>query len=111
MTSKWLAWTPQSEPAKPTELAPFNLCGHAVEFERNGARHFLVADEADAQRLIQLAQLPRGEIWTVAEVDLMAAVQDQAARDEIAQWKRTFNAILRPDRFNKPHFRKETKRR
>jgi hypothetical protein len=56
MTSKWLAWTPQSEPAKPTELAPFNLSGHAVEFERNGTRHFLVADEADAQRLIEPAR-------------------------------------------------------
>jgi hypothetical protein len=111
MTSKWLDWTPQSEPAKPTELAPFNLCGHAVEFDRNGARHFLVADDADAQRLIARHGASRGEIWTLAEVDLMAAVPDQAARDEIAQWKRTFNGILRPDSFHKPHFRKETKRR
>lgn len=111
MTNKWLAWTAQSEPAKPTELAPFNLSGHAVEFDRNGARPFLVADEADAQRLIELYAIPRGEIWTVAEVHLMAAVQDQAARDEIAQWKRMFNGILSPGLFHKPHFRKETTRR
>jgi hypothetical protein len=71
----------------------------------------MVADEADAQRLIELARLPRGEIWTVAELELMAAVQDQAARDEIAQWKQMFNGILCPDSFHKPHFRKETTQR
>jgi hypothetical protein len=109
--SKWLAWTAQSEPAKPSKPSPFTLEGHAVEFERDGTRHFLVADEADAQRLIELCAIPRGEIWTVAEVDLMAAIPDQAARDEIAQWKRGFNGVLRPDSFHKPHFRKETKRR
>ncbi len=111
MTSKWLAWMPQSGPTEPAKPSPFTLEGHAVEFERQGERCFLVADEADAQRLIELAQLPRGEVWTVAEVELMAAVPDQAARDEVAQWKRMFNGILRPDSFHKPHFRKETKRR
>lgn len=111
MTSKWLAWTPQSEPAKPAKPGPFTLEGHAVEFEHHHERCFLVADEADAQRLIALDGVPRGEIWTVAEVHLITAVQDQAARDEIAQWKRTLNGILHSDSFNESHFRKETKRR
>ncbi len=88
MTSKWLTWSPAGEPAKPTELAPFNLGGQAVEFNRNGERNLVVADDAAAQRLIELDGIPRGEIWTIAEVDLMTAVQDLAARDEIAQWKR-----------------------
>ncbi len=88
MTSKWLTGSPAGEPAKPTELAPFNLGGQAVEFNRNGERNLVVADDAAAQRLIELDGIPRGEIWTIAEVDLMTAVQDLAARDEIAQWKR-----------------------
>lgn len=111
MTSKWLDWTPQGEPPKPTELASFDLRGHAVEFNRNGERHFLVANEADARRLLELDGISRGGIWTVAEVNLIAMARDQETRDEIAQWKRMFNGILRPDSFHKPHFRKETKRR
>jgi hypothetical protein len=111
MTSKWLNWVPSNGPAKPTEPPAFELAGHAVEFERNGERCFLVTDEADAKRLIELEGIPRGEIWTAAEVDLIATAPDQEARDEIAQWKRMFNGTLRPDFLNKPHFRRETKRR
>jgi hypothetical protein len=111
MTSKWLNWVPSNEPGKPTEPPAFELAGHAVEFERNGERCFLVADEADAKRLIELDGIPRGEIWTAAEVDLITAAPDQEARDEIAQWKRMFNGTLRPDFLNKPHFRRETQRR
>lgn len=110
MTSKWLNWVPSDEPTKPTEPPAFELAGHAVEFERNGECCFLVADEADAKRLIELDGIRRGEIWTVAEVDLITAAPDQDARDEIARWKRIFNGTLRPDSFNKPHFRRETKR-
>jgi hypothetical protein len=111
MTSKWLNWAPSNGPAKPTEPPAFELAGHAVEFARNGERCFLLADEADAKRLIELARLPRGEIWTAAEVDLITAAPDQEARDEIAQWKRTFNGTLRPDSCNKLHFRKERRQR
>jgi len=111
MTSKWLNWVPSNGPAKPTEPPAFELASHAVDFERSGERCFLVADEADAKRLIELDGIPRGEIWTAAEVDLITAAPDQEARDEIAQWKRMFNGTLRPDFFNKPHFRRETKRR
>ena len=104
-------WVPSNEPAKPTEPPAFELAGHAVEFERNGEHCFLVADEAEAKRLIELEGIPRGEIWTAAEVDLITAAPDQEARDEIAQWKRMFNGTLRPDSFNKPQVRRETKRR
>lgn len=111
MTSKWLRWVPPNEPTKPTEPPAFALQGHAVEFECGGERYYLVADDGDAKRLIEREGVSRGEIWTTAELDLIAAVRDQTARDEIAQWKRMFNGTLRSDSFNKPHFRKETKRR
>lgn len=94
MTSKWLTWSPGGVPAKPTPPPRFQLSGHAVEFERNGERHFLVADEADAQLLSELERASRGEIWTAAEIDLLARVSDQTARDEIARWKRLFHARL-----------------
>jgi hypothetical protein len=110
MTSKWFAWTPQGEPAKPAKPSPFTLEGHAVEFESQGERCFLVADDADAQRLIARHGASLGETWTVAELNLIATVPSQADRAEIARWKRTFNGTLRPDLVRKVQSRKEQTR-
>ena len=110
MTSKWFAWTPQGEPAKPAKPSPFTLEGHAVEFERQGERCFLVADDTDAQRLIARHGASLGETWTVAELNLIATVNDQADRAQIARWKRTFNGTLRPDLVRKVQSRKEQTR-
>jgi hypothetical protein len=97
MASKWLTWSPAGKPRKPSEPAPFDFDGHAVEFDVNGERHFLVAAEADAQGLIELDGVRRGEIWTTAELDVIAAIGDPAARHEIARWKRTLGGTLRAD--------------
>ncbi len=106
MISRWLKWAPSNRPAKPSEPTAFELAGHAVEFDRNGESYFLVADKADAQRLLELYGIPRGEIWTVPEVDLVSNIRDQAARDEIARWKRMFDGTLRADSFKRPRMAK-----
>jgi hypothetical protein len=110
MTSKWLAWTLVTKPTEPAKPPAFSLKGHAVEFDRNGERSFLVASDRDAQHLMSVAGAARGETWTVAELDLIAAVTDQDARAEIARWKRMFNGILRPDFIRVVQSRKEHKR-
>jgi hypothetical protein len=107
MTSKWLAWTPTTKPTEPPKPTAFLLEGHAVEFDRNGERSFLVANDRDALRLMSVAGAARGETWTVTELDLIAAVTDQDARAEIARWKRMFNGILRPDFVREVQSRKE----
>jgi hypothetical protein len=71
------------------------LPGLAVELWSDRAgRLFLVADEADARRVMAGFGAPRGEVYTAAEARRIVAVSDPAAVAEIQEWKRQFDATL-----------------
>lgn len=126
MTSKWLSWTPapgisrarqQTEPTEPAKQEPkqqspgsvgfagvdfpdrdkFELRGNAVEFDCLGQTLFLVEDDADAERAVKLFDVPRGDVWTRAEIELLREAPDQETRDEIIRCKRLFRGVLKPD--------------
>jgi len=87
--------SPVREPAA-GGLAP-SLKGQAVELWRDGRRFFLVADEEDAQEAIRRFGAHRGEVWTGAELELVASIPDQATRDEMESFKREIDGRLTPD--------------
>ncbi|MEP7366880.1 MAG: hypothetical protein ABI972_26785 [Acidobacteriota bacterium] len=78
-----------------TSSGPASLRGKAVELWRAGERFFLVADEADAAEVVEKNVGTRGEVWTEAEVELVARITDQAMRDEIERWKRSTSGRVR----------------
>lgn len=110
MTSKWLNWLPTSQPG-PSQPPSFHLPGHAVEFDCDGARHLLVADESDAALAVERLGAPRGEVWTLQELSLLAAAPDASTRSEVVLWKRTFNGTLRQEFVRNVHSRKKEQSR
>jgi hypothetical protein len=126
MTSRWLSWTPapgisraypQTTPTEPAKQEPkqqspgsvgfagadfpapgkFELRGNAVEFDCLGQALFLVEDDADAERAVMLFAVPRGDVWTRADIALLREAPDQETRDEIIRCKRLFRGVLKPD--------------
>jgi hypothetical protein len=81
----------------PDEGQAPSLKGQAVELWREGHRYFVVADEEDAQETMRRLGARRGEVWTGAEIELVARVQDQAIRDEVAEFKRRLDGCLSPE--------------
>jgi hypothetical protein len=79
------------QPSEPTTLK-----GQAVELWREGHRYFVVADEADAQETMRRLGARRGEVWTGAEIELVASIPDQASRDEIEAFKRQLDGCISP---------------
>ena len=74
------------------ELLEDVLKGLAVELWSDAAGClFMVADEADAQRLGE----PRGTVYTAAELRRVVQIADPATVLEIHEWKRTFDAVVR----------------
>jgi hypothetical protein len=59
-----------------------------------GGRVFVVADEEDAQETIRRFGVRRGEIWTPGETELLARIEDQAIRDEVAGFKPQIGACI-----------------
>jgi hypothetical protein len=86
------------------ELPPIeeSLKGRAVELWRDGNRFFLVADDEDAQEAMGRFGASRGEIWTRAELELVARFRDQAIRDEIETFKRKLDGALSRGSIGKP---------
>jgi hypothetical protein len=83
---------------EPTREAPApSLKGQAVELWREGSRFFAVADEADAQEAMKRFSAHRGEIWTPGEIELVARIEDQSLRDEVAGFKREMDGRLSSD--------------
>lgn len=76
---------------------PSPMKAHAIELWRQGDRFLIVTDEEDARRAVEQHLGSRGEVWTVGEVEVVASVTDQSARDEIERWKRSFDGRLRRD--------------
>jgi hypothetical protein len=89
-------------PAAAPEIVPdegqaaLPLKGHAVELWRDGSRFFLVADEEDAQEAIRRFGVRRGEVWIPSEIELVGRIEDQAIRDEVADFKRQLGGRLSP---------------
>jgi len=75
-----------------------SLKGRAVELWRAGDRLFVVSDEADARIAMERFAASRGEIWTRAEVEVVATIREQSARDEVAAFKRQLNGSLSVDK-------------
>ena len=67
------------------------LKGRTVElYLIDGDKLFIVADEADAERLGE----PRGSAYTAQEARRVVALKDPGIVREVHAWKRRFNAIL-----------------
>jgi hypothetical protein len=73
-----------------------SLKGSAVELWRDSRRFFLVADDEDAREAMRRFGAHRGEVWTSGELELVAAIPDQATRDEIEHFKRELGGCLSP---------------
>ncbi len=70
------------------------LKGSAIELRHDGmGRLWIVADEADAAIVIRRGA-ERGQVWTSAEIEIVARIEDQATRDEIARFKARFNGTV-----------------
>jgi hypothetical protein len=80
----------------PDAPAP-SLKGQAVELwcDQAGGRVFIVADEQDAQEVLRRLGARRGQVWTPGEIELVASIEDQAVREEVAGLKRTLNGVFR----------------
>jgi hypothetical protein len=79
------------EPRQPEPLEDV-LKGLAIELWSDAAGClFIVADEDDARRL----GVPRGTVYTAAEMRRVVQIEDPAAVLEIHEWKRTFNGRVR----------------
>ena len=78
-------------------LARPSLKGQAVELwsDLAGGRLYIVADEEDAQEAIKRFGAGRGEVWTPGEIELVAHIQDQAVRQEVAAFKRSLDGCVR----------------
>ncbi len=80
---------PESDQAVSLEAV---LKGDAVGVSLvDGDRLFIVADEHDAATL----KMPRGQVYTAAEVRRVIAVNDPEAVAEIHKWKRQFDGVVR----------------
>ena len=98
---------PDKSPRSPEpDASALILKGHAVELwcDHAGGRIFVVADDEDAQEAIRRFGTQRGEVWTPGEIELVAYLQDQAIRDEVARFKRQMDGGLRPE-FPSPNCR------
>jgi hypothetical protein len=82
----------------PEELA-LSLKSHAIELwcDHAGGRVFIVADEADAQEAMRRFDARRGEVWLPGEIELVGRIEDQAIRDEVADFKRQMNGRFSRD--------------
>lgn len=60
----------------------------------NLGKLFIVADDEDAELAVTRWKLQRGEVWTGAEIELIARIADPEARREIAQFKRTLSGTV-----------------
>ncbi len=88
--------------AKSTEMAgqtePLEdvLKGRAVELWSNQhGRLFLVADEADAAKL--MPEVRRGEIYTAMEMRRIITIEDTETVAELHAWKREFDGVVPGD--------------
>lgn len=77
--------------ASDPKAGAFTLKGQAAELWRAGERFFVVADEEDAMLATDRLKAKRGEEWTGAELEQVARLEDQAARDLVERFKREFN--------------------
>lgn len=75
-------------PAAPGLNHASDLKGQTVELWRAGERFFVVADDEDARLAMERLGARRGEVWTGAEMEQVARLEDQAARDLIERFKR-----------------------
>lgn len=72
-----------------------DLKGRAIELWSDSlGRLFIVADDEDAELAILRWNVQRGEVWTGAEIELIARIEDPEARLEVAQFKRTFSGTV-----------------
>lgn len=79
------------------------LSGHAVELWSDSVgRLFMVADEADARRLLATSDAQRGEVYTADEVRRVCSIKDSAVVREIHNYKRMFNGIVAEAHGRKP---------
>ena len=81
---------PKTPFASDAKASAFDLKGQAVELWRDGERFFLVTDDEDARIAADRLGARRGEVWTGAEVEQVARLEDQAARDLVQRFKRDF---------------------
>jgi hypothetical protein len=91
--------------AEPTLEDKSSLKGTAVEVwaDSAGGRIWIVADDEDARLVAEKWDASKGTIWTGAEVELVARINDQCIAREIADWKRRFaGTILAADLERKP---------
>jgi hypothetical protein len=81
-----------------SDSGALSLKGHAIEVwcDHAGGRVFIVADEADALEAMMRFGAHRGEIWIPAEIELVGRIEDQAIRDEVADFKRQIDGWLSP---------------
>ena len=56
---------------------------------------FLVADDADAQRVMERYGVLRGSVYTAGEIHYVTSVGDPEVVAEIHNWKRTMNARIK----------------
>lgn len=84
----------RSDPAAVKEALKGRLKGTSVELwhDRMG-RLWIVADEADAEAMTRRG-VRRGEVWTAAEIEMVARIEDQPTRDEIAAFKRCLSGAV-----------------
>jgi hypothetical protein len=91
------AVVPEATPSgSRSEAVELPLKGHAIELwcDHAGGRVFIVADEADAREVIRRFGARRGEVWIPAEIELVGRIEDQAIRDEVADFKRQIDGRL-----------------
>lgn len=104
LTEKALATEPTNHTTGAVEPMESVLKGRAIELWCTPAgQFFLVADEADASRLIDGLGTRRGEIYTAEEARRVIAVNDPAVVAEIHDWKRRFDAKVREFRCEDRH--------
>ena len=74
------------------------LRGKAVELWSDTAgRLFIVANEADARRLMAESDARRGEVYTADEVRRICSISDRDTVHEVHAWKRRFDGRLRDE--------------
>jgi hypothetical protein len=88
-----------SEAAQPEPLAAV-LNGRAIELWSDSfGRLFLVADEADARRLMHSdTSVQRGEVYNADEVRRVIAINDPTIIAEIHGWKLRFDGVIHDER-------------
>lgn len=99
LTEKALGSGPSAQLADAPEPLEVVLNGRAVELwcDHAGGLVFIVADEEDAREVVRRFGARRGEVWTPSEIELVARIEDQAIREELAGFKRTLNGSICPE--------------